>query len=79
MRETIAIVLAINPNIMLLQGAGISSGQDVYDVIRLGAQATGCSSGIAKADDPAAMAEDMIRSVRRAWDDVHADPGSAPC
>jgi triosephosphate isomerase len=78
-RETIAIVRAIDPKIMVLQGAGISSGQDVYDVIRLGAQATGCSSGIAKAADPAEMAEDMISSVRRAWDDAHADPGPAPC
>jgi len=72
-RETIAIVRAIDPDIMVLQGAGISNGQDVYNVIRLGAQATGCSSGIAKASDPAAMADDMIGSMRRAWDDTHAD------
>lgn len=70
-RETIAAVQAINPNIMVLQAAGISNGQDVYNVIVQGALATGCSSGIAKASDPAAMAEDMICSVRRAWDDIH--------
>jgi len=72
-RETIATVQAINPNIMVLQAAGISNGRDVYNVILQGAQATGCSSGIAKAADPAAMAEDMICSVRRAWDDIHAN------
>ena len=71
-RETIATVRAIDPDVMVLQAAGISSGRDVYDVIRLGAQATGCSSGIARAADPAAMAEEMIRSVRRACDDLHA-------
>ena len=70
-RDTIAAVQAINPNIMVLQAAGISNGQDVYNVIRQGAQGTGCSSGIAKAGDPAAMAEEMICSVRRAWDDIH--------
>lgn len=69
-RETIAIVQAINRNVLVLQAAGISNGQDVYNVIRLGAQATGCSSGIAKAVDPAAMAEEMIASLRRAWDDI---------
>jgi len=71
-RETIAVVGAINPDILVLQAAGISSGRDVYNVVHLGAQATGCSSGIAKATDPAAMAEDMIGSMRRAWDDTHA-------
>jgi triosephosphate isomerase len=70
-RETIAAVQAIDPNIMVLQAAGISNGQDVYNVIAHGAQATGCSSGIAKASDPAAMAEDMICSVRRAWDEIN--------
>jgi triosephosphate isomerase len=70
-RETIAAVQAINPNVMVLQAAGISTGQDVYNVISQGAQATGCSSGIAKASDPAAMAEEMICSVRRAWDEIN--------
>lgn len=69
-RETIATVQAINPSVMVLQAAGISSGKDVYNVIRLGAQATGCSSGIAKAANPGAMAEEMICAVRRAWDEA---------
>ncbi len=70
-RETLAIVRAIDPGIMVLQAAGIANGRDVYNVIRLGAQATGCSSGIAKAADPAAMAEEMIGAVRRAWDEAN--------
>lgn len=69
-QSTLAAVQAINPDVMVLQAAGISSGNDVYNVIRKGAQGTGCSSGIAKASDPAAMAEEMISSVRRAWNDV---------
>ncbi len=39
--ETINAVNEINPDIMVLQGAGISNGQDVYNTIKLGAQATG--------------------------------------
>jgi triosephosphate isomerase len=70
-RDTIATVQAINPDVMVLQAAGISTGKDVYDVIRQGAQATGCASGIAKAANPAAMAEEMISSVRKAWDEAH--------
>ncbi|MGI5867931.1 MAG: triose-phosphate isomerase [Kiritimatiellia bacterium] len=70
--ESIARVKAINPAIMVLQGAGISNGEDVYNVIRAGAEATGSTSGILKAPDPAAMAREMIAAVRRAWDERQA-------
>ena len=56
---------------MVLQGAGISNGNDVYNTIKLGAQATGSTSGIIKAEDPAAMVEEMISALRRAWDELH--------
>lgn len=69
--ETIKTVEAINPDIMVLQGAGISNGQDVYNTIKLGAQATGSTSGIIKAEDPEAMVEEMISALRRAWDELH--------
>lgn len=69
--ETIRLVNEINPDIMVLQGAGISNGQDVYNTIKLGAQATGSTSGIIKADDPAAMAEEMLYNLRKAWDELH--------
>lgn len=62
------IVWDINPNIRVLHGAGISCGQDVYDIIAGGAQGTGSTSGIIQAKDPFAMLEEMISSVRAAWD-----------
>jgi triosephosphate isomerase len=61
----------INPEIRVLHGAGISCGQDVYEVIAAGAQATGSTSGIIKAPDPFAMLEEMISAVRAAWDHTH--------
>jgi triosephosphate isomerase (TIM) len=64
-------VREINPEIRVLHGAGISRGQDVYDVIAAGAQATGSTSGIILASDPFGMVEEMIRSVREAWDATH--------
>ena len=70
-KETIENVKAINPDIMVLQAAGISNGQDVYNTIKQGAMATGSTSGILKATDPAAMVEEMISSLRRAWDEIH--------
>jgi triosephosphate isomerase len=61
----------INPEILVLHGAGISNGSDVYQVIHNGAQATGSTSGIILAEDPFAMVEEMISNVRRAWDEIH--------
>lgn len=69
--ETIKQVREINPDIMVLQGAGISNGQDVYNTIKLGAQATGSTSGILKAADPEAMVEEMLYNLRKAWDEMH--------
>lgn len=67
-KASIAAVKDIHPEIMVLQGAGISCAQDVFRVISAGAEATGSSSGIVKAPDPAAMVDEMIAAVRRAWD-----------
>jgi triosephosphate isomerase len=65
------IVWKINPDIRVLHGAGISNGQDVYDIVALGAQGTGSTSGIIKAHDPYQMVEEMLRCVREAWDTTH--------
>jgi triosephosphate isomerase (TIM) len=64
-------VREIDPEIRVLHGAGISCGRDVYDVIAAGAQGTGSTSGIVLASDPLGMVEEMIRSVREAWDATH--------
>ena len=69
--DTINTVREINDKIMVLQGAGISNGQDVYNTIKLGAQATGSTSGILKADDPYAMVEEMLFNLRKAWDEMN--------
>ena len=61
----------VNPDILVLTAAGISCGQDVNNTIIAGADATGSSSGIAKAADRAAMVDEMIAAVRRAWDERH--------
>ena len=71
-KKSIQTVKEIDPDIFVLQGAGISSGADVYRVIFAGAEATGSSSGIINAPDRAAMVDEMIGSVRKAWNDRHS-------
>jgi len=70
-QASIAAVKSVNPDILVLQGAGISNGNDVYKVIRAGAEATGTTSGIMKADNKEAMVDEMLGAVRRAWDEAH--------
>jgi triosephosphate isomerase len=67
-QASIDAVKSVNPKILVLQGAGISNGKNVFDVIFAGAEATGSSSGIVKATDRMAMVDEMIGSARRAWD-----------
>ncbi len=62
----------VNENILVLTAAGIANGEDVYNTIIAGADATGSSSGVAKAADRAAMVDEMIAAVRKAWDERHA-------
>jgi triosephosphate isomerase len=67
------IVWEINPKIRVMHSAGISCGQDVYNIIAAGAQATGSTSGIIKASDPLGMFDEMLFNVRQAWDEYHTN------
>ena len=62
-------VKKVDENILVLTAAGIANGEDVYNTIIAGADATGSSSGGAKAADRAAMVDEMIAAVRRAWNE----------
>jgi len=70
-RKTNEAIWKVNPKILILHGAGISNGQDVYDIIAAGSQASGSTSGIINAAHPFEMLEEMIRAVRQAWNDTH--------
>ena len=69
--EVIRVIREINPDIKPFPSAGISKGQDCYNIIKAGASASGCSSAIAKAENPLALAEEMIAAVRKAYDENH--------
>ena len=67
--EVIKVIREINPDIKPFPSAGISKGEDCYNIIKAGASASGCSSAIAKAENPLKLAEEMISAVRRAYDE----------
>lgn len=59
-------IKAVSPNTLVMQAAGISSAQDVYNVIELGADGTGCTSGITGAPDPKQMLRYMVEAAVKA-------------
>ena len=67
--EVIRVIKEINPDIKPFPSAGISKGEDCYNIIKAGSSASGCSSAIAKAENPLKLAEEMIAAVRRAYDE----------
>ena len=69
--ETIDLVKKINPEIIICSGAGIRDADDIKKIIRLGAEATGSTSAILKADDPARKLEEMIKALKEVWLETH--------
>ena len=67
--EVIKVIREINPNILPFPSAGVTKGEDCYNIVKAGASASGCSSAIAKSATPLKLAEEMISAVRRAYDE----------
>lgn len=61
--STIKSIKKINPDVLVEQGAGIRSEHDVVELLRLGADGVGVTSGIVKTEDPVDMMRKMIEAV----------------
>lgn len=74
-KEVIRAVKSIDPSILVEQAAGITTAQQVYDFIIAGSEAAGSASGILTSANPYALLNDMIRSVKRAKEDLNKRSG----
>ena len=70
LQATERAIRGINSDILIMQAAGISSGEDVYRVIASGADGTGGTSGILKAPDPRQRLEEMIIAMEKAREEA---------
>lgn len=61
--STIKKIKEVNSNVLVEQGAGIRSEKDVMELLQLGADGVGVTSGIVKASNPKEMMKKMILSV----------------
>jgi len=62
---TVELVKRINPNIVILCGAGITTGEDVAAALRLGTEGVLVSSGIVKAKDPYKALLEFAESITK--------------
>jgi len=58
-------IRAVNNSVRILCGAGISTGEDVYAALKLGAQGILVASGVIKAPNPAQVVTDFCEAARR--------------
>ncbi|MEM4696183.1 MAG: triose-phosphate isomerase [Desulfurococcaceae archaeon] len=64
--NSVDIVRRVNPNVAILTGAGISTGEDVYLAIKLGTIGVLVASAIVKANDPYIVIKDMAENALKA-------------
>jgi triosephosphate isomerase len=55
----------VNPSVRILCGAGITTGDDVYTALRLGAEGFLIASGVVKSPDPARVMSDFCEAANR--------------
>lgn len=67
--ETVAQIRAIDSKIGIMIASGITTADDVYNVIKLGADGTGGTSGILNAPDPVVRIREMAEAIVKAEQD----------
>lgn len=65
-KSTTQAVKEIDPNIIVMQGAGIKSADDIYRNIALGSESGGGASGIFCSDNPKAKIDEFLEGILKA-------------
>lgn len=64
--ETVKALREVNPNVLVMIASGVSTADDCYNVVKLGADGTGATSGILNAPSPAVRIREMAEAIVRA-------------
>ena len=68
--EAIDQVRKVNPDVLVVVASGVSTAEDCYNMVRLGADGTGGTSGILNAPSPAVRIKEMAEAIVRAKKDT---------
>ncbi|WP_297464718.1 triose-phosphate isomerase [Thermococcus sp.] len=61
--DTVELVRKVNPEVKVLTGAGISTGEDVKKALELGSVGVLLASGVTKAKDPEKAIRDLVSAI----------------
>ena len=64
--ETVKALHEVNPDVLVMIASGVSTAEDCYNVVKLGADGTGATSGILNAPSPAERVREMAEAIVRA-------------
>lgn len=64
--NSVSLIRSVNKDVLILTGAGISTGDDVYQAVKLGTIGVLVASGIVKAKDPYSVMKDMALNALKA-------------
>jgi len=70
--RAVTMIKKVNPRIIVASGAGMCTGDDVTEIIRLGVEMTGSSSGVLRAEDPVKKLDEMVKAIKLAWSNKHS-------
>ena len=65
--DTVAALNEVNPNVLVMIASGVSTADDCYNVVKLGADGTGATSGILNAPSPAVRVREMAEAIVKAY------------
>ena len=69
--QSVKEIRRVNSDVRILCGAGVSTGDDVYASLSLGAQGVLVASAVVKSNHPDRVMTDFCNAVRRFEDDYH--------
>lgn len=64
--ETVKGLHEVNPDVLVMIASGVSTAEDCYNVVKLGADGTGATSGILNAPSPAQRVQEMAEAIVKA-------------
>lgn len=65
--DTCKAMAKIDPDVLVMIASGVSTAEDCYNVVKLGADGTGATSGILQAPSPAVRVREMAEAIVKAW------------
>jgi triosephosphate isomerase len=74
--RAVEMVGRIDPDIIVMCGAGVQTPEDVARMVGLGVGGTGSSSAILRSADPIGVMEALLTALQRAWIDAHPSPAA---